>query len=117
MAVFLTALAQIVAVSNWLPVVLWALWVAKDLLLLPQIGSLERSRPSTGQEGLIGTKAVTREPLDPAGYVTLRGELWKAVADSEEQPIPAGSRVEVRGVRGLTLVVQREAVPPPFQPA
>lgn len=114
MAALLTALGQLVAVSNWLPVALWTAWVVKDLVLFPTIRTLEHSRPSTGQEGLIGTKAVTKEHLDPSGYVALRGELWRAEVENDERPIPAGSHVEVLSVRGLTLVVQRETAPPPF---
>jgi membrane-bound serine protease (ClpP class) len=40
---------------------------------------------------------------DP-GWVSVRGELWRA---RSETPLHAGERVRIRAVEGLTLVVER----------
>jgi len=60
----------------------------------------------TGQEGLVGLVGEARADLDPEGHVWVKGALWKARALGE--PIPAGSRIRVRRVDGLLLLVQRE---------
>jgi membrane-bound serine protease (ClpP class) len=65
------------------------------------------SRPATGAEGLIGEVGVVRTPIDPDGQVFVRGEIWRAVSGGE--PIPAGERVEIVGMDGLTLRVKRLA--------
>jgi membrane-bound serine protease (ClpP class) len=65
------------------------------------------SRPATGAEGLIGEVGVVRTPIDGEGQVFVRGEIWRAVSGGE--PIPAGERVEIVGMDGLTLRVKRLA--------
>jgi membrane-bound serine protease (ClpP class) len=60
--------------------------------------------PSTGAEGLLREVGVAQTALEPEGQVLIRGELWRAVADSG---IPAGERIRVVQVDGLTLHVTR----------
>lgn len=60
----------------------------------------------TGQEGLVGLAGEARADLDPEGHVWVKGALWKARALGD--PIPAGSRIRVRRVDGLLLLVHRE---------
>jgi membrane-bound serine protease (ClpP class) len=63
-------------------------------------------KPSvTGPEGMIGRLAVARSALGPDGQVQLDGEIWRAVA--EGGAIPAGEKVRVTAVDGLTLTVSR----------
>jgi membrane-bound serine protease (ClpP class) len=67
-------------------------------------------KPSvTGPEGMIGRLAVARSNLGPAGgpdgQVQVDGEIWRAVADGGA--IPAGEKVRVTAVDGLTLTVSR----------
>ncbi len=63
-----------------------------------------RNKSLTGPEALIGLIAIAQQQLDPRGQVMVHGELW--FAESPE-PVPAGERVRVRDVRGLTLLVER----------
>jgi membrane-bound serine protease (ClpP class) len=60
----------------------------------------QRRRPEVGVEALVGADGEMTEP----GWVTVRGELWRARSDV---PLDAGERVRVRAVDGLTLVVER----------
>jgi membrane-bound serine protease (ClpP class) len=60
------------------------------------------SRPTTGQEGLLGEVGVVRSRLAPRGQVFVRGELWNAEAES---PVEAGESVRVAKIEGLTLRV------------
>ena len=64
-----------------------------------------RRRPVTGSEGMVGRFAVARSVLEPEGQVQVDGEIWSAV--SESGAIPAGEKVRVTAVDGLTLKVNR----------
>jgi membrane-bound serine protease (ClpP class) len=72
-------------------------------------------KPATGAAQLVGSAAEVTEALEtPAGeglftgMVRLHGELWRAMAP---QAIPAGARVQVQRVTGLTVYVAREGDP------
>ena len=58
-----------------------------------------------GAAGMIGRVAVARSALGPEGQVQVDGEIWRAV--SEGGAIPAGEKVRVTAVDGLTLTVSR----------
>jgi membrane-bound serine protease (ClpP class) len=63
-------------------------------------------KPSvTGPESMVGRLAVARSALGPDGQVQVDGEIWRAVADGGA--IPAGEKVRVTAVDGLTLRVSR----------
>jgi len=60
----------------------------------------------TGEEELPGHEGTVRVALDPTGQVFLHGALWRAEpAAGRETVIPAGARVRVESVDGLTLMV------------
>jgi membrane-bound serine protease (ClpP class) len=63
-----------------------------------------RRRPALEAAGLLGRTAVALEALAPEGQVTIQGETWRAVADGF---VPAGGRVTVTAVAGLTLRVAK----------
>ena len=70
-----------------------------------RLGVKARKAPATtGTNELIGKVGEVRADLKPTGQVWVNGEWWKATSD---EPIDSGTRVEVMGVRGLTLVVRR----------
>jgi membrane-bound serine protease (ClpP class) len=70
-----------------------------------------RMRPSvTGQEGLVGLLGEARGTLDPEGHVWVKGALWKARA-MQQRRIEEGSKVRVRRVDGLLLLVDEEKDP------
>jgi membrane-bound serine protease (ClpP class) len=62
-----------------------------------------RNKITTGEQGLIGEIGITQTPLSPSGKIFVHGELWDAVSPAL---IPAGERVVVRQVEGLTLQVE-----------
>jgi membrane-bound serine protease (ClpP class) len=109
MAALLMLLREWVAVSYWLPFIIWTVWVAKDLAFLSRIREAERSRPKTGFEGLIGQTGVVKQSLEPEGWIWLRGELWRAEAVPAHLRLPKGIEVRVDDVRGLTLLVRPAA--------
>jgi membrane-bound serine protease (ClpP class) len=61
-----------------------------------------RNKVVTGEQGLIGEIGITQTALVPSGKVFVHGELWDAVS---AVPVPAGERIVVRQVDGLTLRV------------
>jgi membrane-bound serine protease (ClpP class) len=65
-----------------------------------------RERLTSTQRGLVGLVGETRGELNPEGSVHVKGTLWRG--RSADGPIPAGTRVRVRGVDGLVLRVSPE---------
>ncbi|HHN81298.1 MAG TPA: nodulation protein NfeD [Methanomicrobia archaeon] len=68
---------------------------------------LRRTAPTTGNEQMLQEEATVIDDLDPAGTVRIHGELWNARANER---VPAGERVRVVAVDGLTLIVERNEV-------
>jgi membrane-bound serine protease (ClpP class) len=67
--------------------------------------TIQRRKPVTGLEGLMGAIGEVRTPLSPTGSVFLQGERWRAET-ADGSTIAGGARVEVAGVRGFTLIVR-----------
>ena len=63
----------------------------------------KRRKAVTGEAGMVDSVGVAKTDLEPSGKVLVHGELWDARA---RQPIAKGTRVRVREVEGLTLVVE-----------
>ncbi len=57
----------------------------------------------TGDQGMVGMRAVVVQPLQPRGTVRVGDELWSAVADGGAD---VGTEVEITGVEQLTLRVR-----------
>lgn len=58
---------------------------------------------TTGSEGMIGELGVARTAVSPEGKVFVHGELWNATSGT---PINEGTRIRVRAVDGLRVVVE-----------
>ena len=69
-----------------------------------------RNKVVTGEQGMIGEIGIAQTTLAPAGKVFVHGELWDAVSTV---PVPAGERIVVRQVDGLTLRVDPVAAARP----
>ena len=61
-----------------------------------------RGRTVTGSEGLVGMIGLAKTDLNPAGQIFVHGELWEAIS---EEPLKAGSQIQVTKINGLTLHV------------
>ena len=80
--------------------------VAAIVLFLGRLALAAQARPpTTGVEGMLGSEGWTRMPLSPdaPGQVDVHGEIWRAYS---REPVPAGEKVRVVEVNGLTLVVE-----------
>jgi membrane-bound serine protease (ClpP class) len=88
-----------------LPVVLTFVGIAVVLLRLGV--SAQRQRSVTGESGMIGEMGEALTAIEPGqpGRVAAHGEIWQATST---ESIPAGARVRVSRVEGLTLTVRKE---------
>jgi len=97
---------------RWVDFPVWAavgvvlLWVIKDILLYPFLRPVFESGRKSGVDRLIGAEGIAADRLAPSGYVRVGNELWRAEVLEADEPIPEGSRVRIRAVRGLTLLIQ-----------
>ncbi|ACJ16545.1 nodulation protein nfeD [Thermococcus onnurineus NA1] len=66
-----------------------------------------RRRPESGKEELIGAKGKVIQELNPEGMIRVHGELWKALSKDGSR-IPAGEKVRIVEIKGLTLIVEKE---------
>jgi membrane-bound serine protease (ClpP class) len=65
-----------------------------------------RGRVQMGPETIVGARAQVVAPCRPLGQVRMQGELWQARC---EEGADVGDTVRVRGLDGLTLLVERAA--------
>ena len=73
------------------------------VILLRFAIAAQRSKSVTGRQGMIDSTGVAQTDLDPEGKVLVRGEIWDARSN---QTIRKGTRVRVRSLDGLTLLVE-----------
>ncbi len=73
------------------------------VILLRLALAARRRKAVTGETGMIDSVGVARTDLEPEGKVLIQGEIWEARA---LQKIPKGTRVRVREIQGLILVVE-----------
>ena len=63
-----------------------------------------RGRVHTGQEGMLGKKAVVVEDIDPVGKIEYGGEIWDA--KTRGNSLFEGEQVNIIEFRGLNLLVE-----------
>ncbi len=79
------------------------LWVLKDLIMFPLVWrAYDRDNP----QSMIGEQGTVADRLSPSGYVSIRGELWRAEVMDDGSSLEKGEIVTVKAVKGLTLRVQ-----------
>lgn len=106
-AALLAVLHSWLGLPEWLAFTVLGVVVAKDVVCYPFLRKAYRLEAS-GAAQLAGLRGVARDPLDPTGYVYVRGELWRARTESGAAAIPAGSQVKVVRGHRMTLTVARE---------
>jgi membrane-bound ClpP family serine protease len=94
--------------SWWLilPTVLGVLFFF--LLAMPTVQRARLSTETIGRDGLIGESGLALVDFDPDGLVEVRGARWRGTAH-REAGIAAGDPVEVTGVDGLFLEVDKKS--------
>ena len=102
------ALALFALPSPWGAVVVAAALVVEIAETWFWIWLLRRIPIRAGAETLIGARAEVVRECRPTGQVRVQGELWRARSEGGAEP---GEHVRVRGIDGLTLLVEREGAP------
>ncbi len=108
----LSALHEYAGLSTRWALTLLVLWTLKNVLVYPLVRQAFAPSRTTGIEALLGRSVSVVEALAPRGRVRMDGELWWAEIPPQVGSVPPGSTVIVRGCRGLTLLVEREAGKP-----
>jgi membrane-bound ClpP family serine protease len=102
----LSVLHQWVGLSLWLFIGLAGLWMAKYVFVFSFVWrAYDKPRPGD-VTSLIGTQGIAEERLDPAGYVRVHGELWRAEVIGKTMAIEKGQTVLIEKADGLTLLVK-----------
>jgi membrane protein implicated in regulation of membrane protease activity len=96
---------------RWTAVLLLTLYMLKDFVLYPWLRMAYDTETPIGGAQLVGQTAVTRDNLNPKGYVFVRGELWRA--EARPAPVPANTLVRILHANGLTLLVEPLSSGPP----
>ncbi len=60
-----------------------------------------------GMDTLVSKTGVVNTPLNPTGTVQLGSELWSAVADTPDLPVPKGTHVQVIAIDRLSVRVKK----------
>jgi membrane-bound serine protease (ClpP class) len=97
-------------VSPWLIALVAAATVLFFAVVVSAVVAARRGPVTAGVESLVGSVGVATSDVAPSGTVRVGRETW--TAESDRGPIPAGSTVRVRAVRGVHIVVEREAGDP-----
>lgn len=64
-----------------------------------------KSKPVTGQEGLIGLEGIALTDISQEGMVLVNGEYWKARTD---EPVKKGDVVVIESVKGLMIKIKKK---------
>ena len=92
---------------EWTAFAAIASWIVVDMVMYPFVKASYGPHGRGGAADLVGATGTASEILNPEGYVRVAHELWRAELLPGHDPIPAGERVLVRSLHGLTLVVVR----------
>jgi len=108
---FAALILILIVIQYWVVIPVWlfwsiiGFWIVKDVILFPFIWRAYDWDRAGKSRSMIGERGVAREKLAPAGFVKIRGELWRAEKIGEGPPIEAGQPVRVEKMEGLTLFV------------
>ena len=106
----------VIVIQYWVVIPVWLLWsiigfwIVKDIVLFPFIWRAYDWGRAGKSRSMIGERGVANENLVAAGYVKIRGELWRAEKMGGGPPIEAGQPVQIIKMEGLIVFVkQRDA--------
>lgn len=108
---FAALILIVIVIQYWVVIPVWLLWsiigfwVVKDVVLFPFIWRAYDWDRAGKSRSMIGECGVAKGKLAPAGYIQIRGELWRAEKIGEGPPIEEGQPVRVKKIEGLTLFV------------
>jgi membrane protein implicated in regulation of membrane protease activity len=92
-------------ITPWFAFLGFVAWLLKDLLLYPFFRRAYEPGV-TGSARLVGSRGVAEGDLAPAGYIRVRGELWRAVASPANCVIRSGTEVEIVSAERMEVLVR-----------
>jgi membrane protein implicated in regulation of membrane protease activity len=105
-AVVASALVHWEIIPKWLGLLGFVCLVVKDLVSFPLLRSAYEGKVKSGSAALVGKKGIAQGDLAPEGYIRIHLELWRAIAETSDQVIAAGTEVEIVRAEGMKLVVR-----------
>jgi membrane protein implicated in regulation of membrane protease activity len=105
-AIILAGLWHWEILPPWAAALVFVAWVVKDILLYPVFRTAYDAEEKSGLQVLVGARGVAEGDLKPDGFVRVRGELWRAVANPNNKTISSGTRVEIVSAEGMKLRVR-----------
>ena len=111
---FVLLILILILVRRWVDFPLWFfwgsvfIWIVKDAVLFPFVWRAYDWSRSKDVHSLVGSEGIVEERLAPSGYIRVHGELWQAEVIGSGRVIEEGETIRIRGIRGLTLLVEHE---------
>ena len=93
-------------IPTWVILSIIAFWFTKDVFLFPSVWKAYDMSTQGKTQPIIGMQGTVEKELNPSGSVKVRGELWQAELTGEGRVAARGEKIEVQGIRGLTLLVK-----------
>jgi membrane-bound serine protease (ClpP class) len=91
-----------VSLTVFIPMLI--IFIGLVLVSLVLVIKTRLTKPTTGDQGLIGEIGTALEAFGHKGQISIHGEVWKAITDEK---IKKGEEVRVVGIDGLKLKIQK----------
>jgi membrane-bound serine protease (ClpP class) len=76
------------------------------IFVMTQLFKTRTAPIATGKEYYVGQVARVHEALNPRGRLWFEGQTWWGELSSRSGEVPAGKKVRIIGIDGLTLLVE-----------
>lgn len=94
-----------VEIPNYLAWLVLGFWVGKDVILFPFFWRFYDPKNYPDRFQMVGARGLALTPLNPDGYVRVKGERWQAATAAGKAPIEQGEAIRVEAIDGLKLTV------------
>ncbi len=99
----------------WQVIICLAVSIVLLILVRPwALQRFNRGRTRTNAESLLDQDAVVIEPIDnlhAKGRALISGQDWAARSTDEERTIPEGTKVVIKEIKGVKLIVEPKGEP------
>jgi membrane-bound ClpP family serine protease len=96
---------------HWISIPAWAIWTIISLNVIVNVimyPIVWRAYEKDNPDSMYGSQGIAADRLSPSGHVRIKGELWRAKIIEGGSAIEKGEAVTVKGISGLTLIVQSD---------
>jgi len=96
---------KFINIPGWMALTIIIVWIVKDIVMFSKVWRSYDVKASGYEERMIGMKGVVIDELNPAGYVKIMGEFWKAEIKDGEIPVKKGEEIRVIEIKNMKLIV------------